>query len=464
MVIATLILGDLRVYFGLLAAPGSGNGSGNVTGRSASSAGGGANNGNNNISVMSNVNGGDIANGTGDVKTDNNNSHTRNVSAGNGNVIGSGNANYNTSASVGTGSTGTGNNNSSVSGNGNVNANNINTAKVEVAAATQAVVYSGADQKAAVGFPTSNASLCSSNTIAYWNNMDTLTPIHTRCCPVASAVFSKGGQTWCTDLVDGSECVHNEQCKNGNCRDFGTINGKCGASVGSSQVAADKAAAATAITGKYIKVYRDDNVVTRTVLGGIDVFDQNGQLITGSTKTYGPPLPSTESPTSTELILNQDTLISRIVVRNRTNGFLDRINGCRLVVTNATGVVVFRSNKLGGSNEIYTFNAPFVTDDSTKASASNISGFVTDNPGMCLSKAIGSWNNMEVTQCCRSASAVLLKYGKSWCKDLEAGDACYIAEQCKSGNCTGTDLYTTLNGKCGAPKPAITMPSTMKKK
>ena len=113
------------------------------------------------------------------------------------------------------------------------------------------------------------------------------------------------------------------------------------------------------ITGKLIKVYRDDNIVTRTVLGGIDVSGADGILINSGIvqRTYGPPAP--DGPTATEVDLGQDTIISKIVIRNRTNGFLERINGCKLVVTNAAGVVVFRSSTLGGSNATYTFTAPF---------------------------------------------------------------------------------------------------------
>jgi hypothetical protein len=138
----------------------------------------------------------------------------------------------------------------------------------------------------------------------------------------------------------------------------GVVTGRAAGSIADS--AQSVSTVMSEITGKLIKVYRDDDVVTRTVLGGIDAFDKDGKLInSGLTTTYGPPSP--DGPTSTELDLRKDTVISKIVVRNRSNGFLDRINGCRLVVTNASGVPVFRSKKLSGSNETYTFIAPFDT-------------------------------------------------------------------------------------------------------
>ena len=109
------------------------------------------------------------------------------------------------------------------------------------------------------------------------------------------------------------------------------------------------------MTGRFIKVFRDDSSTLRTVLGeggGIDAFDKDGFIIkTGIVTTD-------DGPTYTQLDLEHDTKISKIVVRNRKDGFVDRINGCRLVVTTDSGMVTLYTDLISGSHDSYTFTPP----------------------------------------------------------------------------------------------------------
>jgi hypothetical protein len=150
------------------------------------------------------------------------------------------------------------------------------------------------------------------------------------------------------------------------------------------------------ITGKIIQVARADNQAQYINLLGIDVFDQNGNRITsGITPTISPGVYSNDPshfgpqflidgvhqengpnglrlPHSTnvpnayhQLDLGQDTVISKIVIYNRTACCSDRINGCNLIVNNAAGTNVL-TIPLSGSKAVYTFSAP-LTNTSTSS-------------------------------------------------------------------------------------------------
>ena len=150
------------------------------------------------------------------------------------------------------------------------------------------------------------------------------------------------------------------------------------------------------ITGKIVQVARADNRAEYINLLGIDVFDQSGNIITsGITPTISPGVYSNDPshfgpqflidgvhqengsnglrlPHSTnvpnayhQLDLGQDTVISKIVVYNRTACCMDRINGCNLVVNNAAGTNVL-TIPLTGSKAVYTFGTP-LTNSSTSS-------------------------------------------------------------------------------------------------
>jgi len=112
--------------------------------------------------------------------------------------------------------------------------------------------------------------------------------------------------------------------------------------------------AASTMACRYIKLFRDDGIKIRTVSIGIDAFDKDGVLIAADK-------PEVDPDVYTRLDLGRDIGVSRIVIRNRSdnNGlFLERINGCRLLVTNAAGVATLYTDLLSGSNAIYTFTPP----------------------------------------------------------------------------------------------------------
>jgi len=151
------------------------------------------------------------------------------------------------------------------------------------------------------------------------------------------------------------------------------------------------------IQGKIVKVARTDNRAEYINLLGIDVYDQSGSRITsGITPTiqpavynsdpdhFGPQflidgihaetdangalrLPhSTNDPSAYhQLDLGRDTVISKIVIWNRTACCSDRINGCSLTVTNAAGTNVL-TIPLGDAKATYTFNSP-LTNSSTSS-------------------------------------------------------------------------------------------------
>ena len=150
------------------------------------------------------------------------------------------------------------------------------------------------------------------------------------------------------------------------------------------------------ITGKIVQVVRADNRAEYINLLGIDVFDQSGNRITsGITPTISPGVYANDPsqfgpqflidgvhqengsnglrlPHSTnvpnayhQLDLGQDTVISKIVVYNRTACCMDRINGCNLVVNNAAGTNVL-TIPLTGSKAVYTFGTP-LTNSSTSS-------------------------------------------------------------------------------------------------
>ena len=144
------------------------------------------------------------------------------------------------------------------------------------------------------------------------------------------------------------------------------------------------------ITGRIIRVFRDDQRNAYINLLGIDVFDKDGKRITsGITPTISPALYSEipggfgpeflidgihaekdsngtyRLPTSTadpnayhQLDLGRDTVISKIVIYNRTELCADRINGCRLFVKDSAGVELIRTDKLSNSSAVYTFDFP----------------------------------------------------------------------------------------------------------
>jgi hypothetical protein len=150
------------------------------------------------------------------------------------------------------------------------------------------------------------------------------------------------------------------------------------------------------ITGKMIQIARADNKAEYINILGIDVFDQSGTRITsGITPTISPAvyandpshfgpqflidgvhqesgadglrLPhSTNVPNAyVQLDLGKDTVISKIVIYNRTACCSDRINGCNLLVNNATGTNVL-TIPLTGSKAVYTFGTP-LTNTSTSS-------------------------------------------------------------------------------------------------
>jgi len=150
------------------------------------------------------------------------------------------------------------------------------------------------------------------------------------------------------------------------------------------------------ITGKIIQVARADNRPEYINLLGIDVFDQSGNIITsGITPTISPAVYANDPshfgpqflidgvhqengpnglrlPHSTnvanayhQLDMGQDTVISKIVIYNRTACCSDRINGCNLVVNNAAGTNVL-TVPLTGAKAVYTFGTP-LTNSSTSS-------------------------------------------------------------------------------------------------
>jgi len=151
------------------------------------------------------------------------------------------------------------------------------------------------------------------------------------------------------------------------------------------------------IQGKIIQVARADNRAEYINLLGIDVFDQSGNRITsGITPTISPGVYSNDTshfgpqflidgvhtetdssgqlrlPHSTnvpnayhQLDLGQDTIISKIVIYNRTACCSDRINGCNLIVNNAAGTNVL-TIPLTGAKAVYTFGTP-LTNSTTSS-------------------------------------------------------------------------------------------------
>jgi hypothetical protein len=170
------------------------------------------------------------------------------------------------------------------------------------------------------------------------------------------------------------------------------------------------------IQGKIVKVARTDNRAEYINLLGIDVYDQNGNRITsGITPTiqpavynndpshFGPQflidgihtetdssgalrLPhSTNDPSAYhQLDLGQDTVISKIVIWNRTACCSDRINGCSLTVTNAAGTNVL-TIPLGDAKATYTFNTPLTnTSTSSTYEVEPITGTMEDTFGLVI--------------------------------------------------------------------------------
>ena len=148
--------------------------------------------------------------------------------------------------------------------------------------------------------------------------------------------------------------------------------------------------------GRFINVERADNRLDYINLLGIDVFDKNGaRITTGITpivspvylndpSQYGPQflsdgvhramtedgkfrLPMTTFARSNymQLDLGRDTDISKIVIYNRTDSGMERINGCVLQILDSNSIPLV-TIPLSGSKAIYTFTAPF-TNSSTSS-------------------------------------------------------------------------------------------------
>lgn len=150
------------------------------------------------------------------------------------------------------------------------------------------------------------------------------------------------------------------------------------------------------ITGKIVKIARTDNRNENINLLGIDVYDGSGAKITtgitpslapvylGNSTHYGPQflidgvhakwtddgferLPHTEAVSTAymQLDLGADKTISKIVIYNRTDCCMDRINGCTLTVDNSAGSTVL-AIPLSGAKAVYTFGTP-LTNASTSS-------------------------------------------------------------------------------------------------
>jgi hypothetical protein len=146
---------------------------------------------------------------------------------------------------------------------------------------------------------------------------------------------------------------------------------------------------------KVIKLARADGKNEYINILGIDVYDANGARITSGitpsfsqqwsnpaefgpqflidgihTGSAGPKmrLPVTEpSPNGfMQLDLGQDTIVSKIVVWNRTDCCGNRIIGCKLTATNAAGTEVFNS-AITTDRPSYTWATPGTSTTSTYA-------------------------------------------------------------------------------------------------
>ena len=148
---------------------------------------------------------------------------------------------------------------------------------------------------------------------------------------------------------------------------------------------------------KVIKLFRADGKNEYINITGIDVYDQSGARITaGITPTigaqYGDPamfgpkflidgvhadhttdgqyrLPHTNPDANAymQLDLGQDTIVSKIVVWNRTDCCGSRTIGLKLKATNAAGIDVFTSDMITTDRPSYTWLNPGTSTTSTYA-------------------------------------------------------------------------------------------------
>ena len=147
---------------------------------------------------------------------------------------------------------------------------------------------------------------------------------------------------------------------------------------------------------KVIKLFRADGKAEYISIPGIDIYDASGARITsGITPTvypilgsdaahFGPQflidgkhekynaadphLPHTmpDKNAYMQLDLGQDTVVSKIVVWNKTDGGTgDRILGCKITATNTAGTEVFSSTFTAPSRDSYTWSAPGTSTTST---------------------------------------------------------------------------------------------------
>lgn len=383
VVIANLILGDLRVYVGLLASPGNGNG--NRINSNGNTRGSGAADGEKTLSsdalpddasTDSKKNSGDIASTgiecfTGFAELwDNKGSNaarrccpTVNVKSIEGlswcsSLVDASSCMYNEQCESG------------YCRPGETSSDHTCVPSAMAIAADAAAAANARDKDP--GFSVSNAGQCKSNNAALWSVNST--NFGMKCCYDATVV-TVGGKTFCADLQIGNACDTNEQCKTG----------KCGFNICARQ--------SGVITCKKIMVCRTDNASVPVNLLGIDVFDEGGNRITNRITTNITALSSgkfdgddqfnanflidgvhteldadgnmrvattSASPNAfLALEFGGDTVISKIVIYNRIVGQTkSRINGCNLVVMNAAGTELLNM-PLSDKDDIITFSAPF---------------------------------------------------------------------------------------------------------
>ncbi len=283
-----------------------------------------------------------------------------------------------------------------------------------------------------------NQSECSSKTAALWNNQGIYST--NRCCYAAADATVIEGKTWCTSLKLNDECMHHMQCESTYCKEAGTAAGVCAA----------KPSTQPPITGKVIKLHHNIVATTgkslRTTDIKISAYDQYGDKITSGIST-------TDPERFTQLVLTKDTTISKIIITNRVNNFLDRINGCRLVVTNAAGEITLRTDVISGAQATYTFTS---SSDLPKQAAGTPVPFAY-GPLECASKRSALWNDKgggpDRERCCPTDNWQN-HLSKGWCINLPNTSECNSSFQCTSGFCSNPD---TPNGRC-LPKQAAGTP------
>ena len=300
----------------------------------------------------------------------------------------------------------------------------------------------------AIGDLSVDGALCVHQTSALWNNqgMDSTS----RCCPSAGVTVIDG-KTWCTALRLNDPCMYDAQCGvSSRCVGSGTVNGVC-------KVAA---AANTLITGKMIKLNHKlesdgNSLPTQSIL--IDAFDLYGTKITSGVYAC-------DQYKFTQLVLTNDTVISSIVITNRVGQFNDRINGCRLVVTNAAGVTTLNTNILSDARDTYTFNGLSNVPVQTPLRAI---GDLSADGALCSHQTTALWNNqgMDSTSRCCPSAGVIVRDGKTWCTALRSNDPCMYDAQCGVlSRCVGSG---TVNGVCkvaasgNAASSSIPLPTNM---